>query len=243
MNRIVIAPDIFKDIDNTIIFDDNIKIINNTNLILEINSNTNLTIEIDSNITANIYLLISTSDVKLNYILNNNSNINIYGYTDNLDNGNVVINLNGINSNINYIMKTLSNKTINYKYMIYHNDINSSSNIINNGVNIDNGNLIIDISSYVPNGITGCNVNQISRIINLTNNKCIIRPNLLINEEDVTANHSALIGTFSNDEIFYLESRGINYKDTVNLLVKGFLYSKLDQQMKDIIKNKIEYWR
>ena len=53
----------------------------------------------------------------------------------------------------------------------------------------------------------------------MTENKCIIKPNLFIDEEDVVANHSALIGTFSSDEIFYLMSRGISKEESFNLLL------------------------
>lgn len=242
MNKIVIDKSRYQDIDDTIIYDKDIDIIKDTNLILEINDNIDININIETNINANIYLLINSEDIKLRYNLTTNSKLNVYGFTKHIDNNNIIINLNGINSNINYVMKTISSTTTNYKYMVYHNDKNTVSNIINNGVNIKDGNLVIDISSYIPKGITGCIANQISRIINLTTNKCIIRPNLLIDEEDVEANHSALIGTFSDDEIFYLESRGISYDDTVDLLTKGFIYSRLDDNMKDLIKE-IDYWR
>src|SRR5574344_1943010 len=242
MNKIVIDKSRYQDIDDTIIYDKDIHIIKDTNLILEINDNIDININIETNINANIYLLINSEDIKLRYNLTTNSKLNVYGFTKHIDNNNIIINLNGINSNINYVMKTISSTTTNYKYMVYHNDKNTVSNIINNGVNIKDGNLVIDISSYIPKGITGCTANQISRIINLTTNKCIIRPNLLIEEEDVEANHSALRGTFSDDEIFYLESRGISYDDTVDLLTKGFIYSRLDDNMKDLIKE-IDYWR
>ena len=60
----------------------------------------------------------------------------------------------------------------------------------------------------IPENKIGCVANQNNRIINLSDNKCEINPNLLIEENDVEANHSAHIGRFSNDEMFYLQSRG-----------------------------------
>ena len=92
----------------------------------------------------------------------------------------------------------------------------SASNIKNNGVCIERGNIIYQVSSFVPKEITGCIVNQNNRIINLTDNKCEIKPNLYIDSFDVEASHSALIGKFSDEEMFYIQSRGIDYNNALN---------------------------
>ena len=115
------------------------------------------------------------------------------------------------------------------------------SNIINHGVNINKGEIKFDISGFVPNNITGCNLNQDNRIINLTDNKCEIKPNLFIDENDVIAAHSAHIGKCNDDKIFYLETRGINKKEAEMLLIKGFLTSKLNDK-KQIEKIINKYW-
>ena len=106
-----------------------------------------------------------------------------------------------------------------------------------------NGKLEFNVSGFVSNGIVDCDINQSGRIINMTNNTCVIKPNLFIDENDVTANHSALIGTFSFDEIFYLMSRGICKKDAENLLTQGFLLKNITYY-KDSLKEIIDkYWR
>ena len=95
----------------------------------------------------------------------------------------------------------------------------------------------------MPNNIKKCEVNQDSRIINMTDNACIIKPNLFIDEEDVNANHSALIGTFSFEEVFYLMSRGINKKDADSLLTRGFLMKGINYY-KEYLEGLInKYWR
>lgn len=40
---------------------------------------------------------------------------------------------------------------------------------------------------------------------------------------DVISNHSAYIGKFSLEKVFYLESRGFSKKIAYQLLLKGFL--------------------
>ena len=69
---------------------------------------------------------------------------------------------------------------------------------------------------------------------------------MFIDLDDVIAKHGSVIGTFKEDQVFYLMSKGISYNDTVKLLIKGYLLSKIrvnvDIRMK--IMNIIDrYWR
>jgi len=122
--------------------------------------------------------------------------------------------------------------------VVYHNNKNTESNIINNSVNINEGTTNFNVTSVVYNGITNCVLNQTNKIINLNNKECKINPNLLIEENDVIANHSAIIGKFSEEEIFYLMSRGISRKEATNLLIKGFLINGIDNKKIDKIIEK-----
>ena len=70
---------------------------------------------------------------------------------------------------------------------------------------------------------SGCVCNQENQIINIRDGKSTICPNLLIDNYDVVSNHSAYIGKFSDDKLFYLMSRGISLKDAYKLLLNGFL--------------------
>jgi len=48
-------------------------------------------------------------------------------------------------------------------------------------------------------------------------------PELEIEEEDVTASHAASSGVVSEEDLFYLRSRGISRKRALDLIVEGFL--------------------
>jgi len=153
-----------------------------------------------------------------------------------------IFNLNGKHAKVNYIVKTIAKDEEKYDVLVYHNKGNTESNIINHGVNIKNGKIKFDVSGFVPNKITDCILNQNNQIINLTNNKCEIKPNLFIDENDVIANHSAHIGKCDENKLFYLKSRGITEKNAESLIIKGFLYSKIEE--KDIMEKLInKYWR
>lgn len=260
MNKINIVNNEIKvvDIDDSILytFTDNliktltVQILKNTSLLIDYDffENTKLEIVFIVNASANLKLYENkngiSSKIRTKYILNENSCLNVYKFNDiNEINENIVINLDGKNSTIKYILKTISIDKEKYDLIINHNNSNTTSYIKNNGVAIKEGKIIFNVSSFVPNGNKECNVNQINRIINLTNNKCKIDPNLYIDEFDVSANHSALIGKFSEQEMFYLMSRGISREDALILLIKGFLLSDYDLSNDQLNKKIEKYWR
>ena len=128
--------------------------------------------------------------------------------------------------------------------MIYHNACNTNSNINTNGVSIKDGNILFNVSSFIPKDITGCVATQDNRIINLNDKECIIKPNLYIDCDDVSASHSAWVGSFSEDDLFYLQSRGINRSDSTKLLLIGFLTSNMSSVICDYFNSVIDnYWR
>ena len=93
--------------------------------------------------------------------------------------------------------------------------------------------------------MSGCIANQNNRIINLSDKKSEIRPNLYIEEYDVSASHSAFIGRFKEEELFYLMSRGIPELEASRLLLKGFLLSDIsDKKMRKKIEQSTKNeWR
>ena len=80
----------------------------------------------------------------------------------------------------------------------------------------------------------------------INDNNCLIKPNLIIDNDDVIANHSSYIGYFKKDEIFYIKTRGINELDSEKLLVKSFLIGNMDisyEIRRIILENINSYWR
>ncbi len=233
-----------------------------TSLTLEINENTELELEynfkemtkietiiiVNKNAKLKLYEKIKGTNAKIRtkYYLKENAQVKISKFNDIEEiKEYTIINLDEKHANIEYNLKTISEHDENYDILTYHNASETISKINPNGVNIENGKLKFNVSSFVPNKIIKCDASQNSKIINLTNNECIINPNLYIDEYDVTANHSAWIGTFKQQELFYLMSRGINKSDATKLLIKGFLTNNLEirEEEKEYIKNKIDNWR
>ena len=229
-----------------------INVVKNTNLDIDIDLkedtklNFNIIVAANVNLNLNILTKGSTGKLQYKYKLNENSMSNVFKF-QNVDKIKemIIADLNGINASFIYNFKTISNQKETYDFHIFHNAKDTISNIKNNGVCIDEGVIIYQVSSFVPKNITGCIVNQNNRIINLTNNKSEIKPNLYIDCNDVTASHSALIGKFSDEEMFYIQSRGIDYKSAIKLLITGFLTSDISNAKitKNILRNINKYWR
>ena len=249
MNRIIISNNQF-DIKNIeykykedLINKLKLKIIKNTKLELIIDKEIKLDVNIELLDNVKLDLVVikkNKTKILTKYKLNNNSILNITEISDsNFINERNIIDLNGINSKINFILKTVCKDNEKYDIVVNHNNKNTISDIITNGVNIS-GNLYFTVTSYVIKGNKNCIVNQQNRIINLTDKECLIRPNLLIDEVDVTANHSALLGTFKDEELFYMQRLGLTKEKANKLLIEGFIKSNIKTTLANHFK---KYWR
>ena len=228
----------------------NIKVKKDTEIVIECKDALDIKLDICINILKGVHAKIyeykngGNYKYQYRYYLEKDSYIEIEKVIDaNNVLENTLINLNGENSKVDFNLKTISKTYEKYNFLVYHNAKKTVSNIINNGVNIKDGTLEFNVSTFIPNGIKKCNATQSGRIINKTKNECTIKPNLFIDENDVIANHSALIGTFKEEEIFYLMSRGIEKKEAENLLTKGFLLKNITYHKKTLEDIINKYWR
>ena len=69
------------------------------------------------------------------------------------------------------------------------------------------------------------------------------KPELEIYADDVKCSHGSASGSLNQDSIFYLMSRGLNYKQAKELLINGFLLDVVekitDSEVRNLIKNLI----
>ena len=213
---------------------------------------------------------IDCDDVRLEFMIDN-ANIEILDYSSdnylkikniyNIDNGSLRIdkfynnkqedeaidfNLMQDGDMIDYNFATISLGEENYIINVNHNNKNTISNIDNRSVALKNSKINYTINSRVLKDCVKSMLDQNTRIITLDECEAKISPNMFIDLDDVIAKHGSVIGTFKEDQVFYLMSKGISYNDTVKLLIKGYLLSKIrvnvDIRMKimDIIDR---YWR
>ena len=213
---------------------------------------------------------IDCDDVRLEFMIDN-AKIEILDYSSdnylkikniyNIDNGSLRIdkfynnkkvdeeidfNLMQDGDRVDYNFATISLGEENYIINVNHNNKNTISNIDNRSVALKNSKINYTINSRVLKDCVKSMLDQNTRIITLDECEAKISPNMFIDLDDVIAKHGSVIGTFKEDQVFYLMSKGISYNDTVKLLIKGYLLSKIkvnvDIRMKimDIIDR---YWR
>lgn len=164
---------------------------------------------------------------KIIYNVDENSKLVVYQYGIDIDNE-VVINLNGQFSSVSYHYSCINYNNHKYKITVNHNNTDTVSNIYNHAVNVDDNKLVFDITGNVLNISSRSICNQKNQILNIKNGKSTIIPKLLIDNFDVTSSHSAYIGKFKDEVLFYLMSRGISLKASYDLLIKGFLVNDCD---------------
>jgi len=188
------------------------------------------------------------NEICLVVLENVNITLNILGNRVNLDlrikvgkNSSLVINSFIIDGSINvysvledfnasfklYNSILATNDSLN-KIEVKHLSKNTNSYLKNHGFSLDGSKIIFDVDSYVPNDSSSCVAKQDNKIIGEDNSLSQINPNLYIDNYDIEASHSAYVGEFKEEEIFYLMSRGLTLEDSKFLLLKSFLVGSME---------------
>lgn len=147
--------------------------------------------------------------------------------------------LNGVGVNLTSKIHGLVKEKSKLDVLVYHNFPRTNSDLKHHFVTIKQGTIQLNVTGMVYQKIKGCVVNQENHIVNQNGKDSIIKPNLLIEENDIEASHSANIAPFANDILFYMQSRGISKKEAEKMLLKGFLQNDL-VEIDKIMK---KYWR
>ena len=191
----------------------------------------------------NIFTLIMSSSVKVSCMVECNSIFNMFSINSSLS-----VNIDLLKDDINYryAYSTINKDNNDYEININHLGNNITSNITNHGINTEDNKLLFVINTIVPKNSLNITTNQDSKIIVLKDNNASIKPNLLIDNDDIEANHAAYIGRFKEEELFYLMTRGIKKEDAVDLMIKSFLIGNMEINLeeKELILDTINaYWR
>lgn len=135
--------------------------------------------------------------------------------------------LDGKYSSVSYNFSSICRDEEDYHIKIFHNESKVSSFVRNRCMGNDESKICFVIDSILDKGNVGCVMDQNTKIMCQGDVDAKISPNMFILENDVVANHGSVIGRFSEDEMFYLMSRGICEEEAVKLLVRGFILSNL----------------
>jgi len=106
----------------------------------------------------------------------------------------------------------------------------------NNSKGVYQGKIFVNSKAQKTDGY------QLSKALLLNENtEFDAKPELEIYADDVKCSHGSTSGNLDENSIFYLMSRGLNYQQSRELLINGFLIDVIekitDQEIKDLIKN------
>lgn len=217
MNKMIVSKD-YQELRKPILIDHNEKnrcILNNEENI----------IEVKDQVVASLTILGEDVRANVHIHLGKNSKLEVYHIV--LD-GQTKIKVDlDENSEIEYHVAGIGSKEAVVAEVITHSASNTKSNFYNHALSL-NETFSFQVDGIVPKSSKGCICNQENKIICLSGGKGEIKPNLYIENYDVVANHSAFVGRFDKDTMFFLASRGLSLESSYQLLVKGFLFEKME---------------
>ena len=184
------------------------------------------------NINGEVILNIDNEIInKLDIILNDNSSLELYKYND--CNSELIVNIYQVNnSRLEYnesIVNDFQNKLIINNYI--KGDNNYSNICIRNVCNKLDSEILINVN-VDKNTINNVALEDLKGINN--GGFIHIEPNIICNSNEVSANHLTTIGRIDIDSINYLLGKGININNAKDILLKGFIFSNMNDYIKDI---------
>lgn len=186
----------------------------------------------------------SSKKTNRHFVVEKNANLSLKNISAYALDAFVNIDLNGEGASVVNNVLLMTKEEANYNTSVMHNDKHTSSKVSNYGISLDNGGITYKTTGKINRGFSSSSCEQLSRGI-IAGDKAYVKalPILLIDEYDVKANHGASIGKMSDDELFYLMSRGLTKQEAFKLILSGiinpFLESLLDENFRDKISESI----
>lgn len=201
-----------------------------TLLIKDIEDKEDIHFEVEDN--SELYLSIfankAINNLKITAKVGENSRIIAYfaDFTTEKNKLDVAIDLAKSEANCEWHLASLSSKNDdkNIAVSIFHNASNTHGKIDNYGVCKDTSKLMFSGISHIEKGCHQSTSHQNAKIVVFDDNcKAIAKPILKIDENDIEASHAAVVGKVSDDQIFYLTSRGLTVDEAKLLITLGYL--------------------
>ncbi len=219
-----------------------IKIKNGNKIVLHTTANE------DAEVT---YLLWDECKTKIsfeeNHSVKRNAIVNIaYGeINQNEMDRNLRINLEEENAKASLSSATLTSVKKHYDINVTSKASHTFGEMKNFSVVLDGGDYYMNAVGAIEHGAIGSESHQTSRALCFDpemNAKII--PVLLIDENDVKASHATSVGRVDEDQLYYLQSRGLTPKQCTALISTGYLLPVTevihDEELKNVLKKELE---
>lgn len=174
-------------------------------------------------------------DLNINLKKGSQLEYNRLGYNPS-QNGKIVIN-HEENSKIkfNYSIICKNDFELNVDVLEDSNNLDNEFNL--RVINETNATILVNATGKVKKDTHGNIILEDLRGLNLQNGTIKMLPNLIVDSNDVIANHNVTISNVFEEDLFYLKAKGLNDDSARNLLKTGFILSIFnDKEFKEKIK-------
>jgi len=134
----------------------------------------------------------------------------------------------------------LVNQDHEVQYIFEHEAEHTTGSMENYAVIVEQGLLKLHAIGHIHKSAYFSETHQSTRVLSLANaQKAVLYPQLIIDNNEVLASHSASTGQLDDEHLYYLESRGLNKQAAIRLVVQGYLSSIADHIVDEGIKQSI----
>lgn len=144
---------------------------------------------------------------------------------------------------------TIAADAINYNIQCVHAAPHTQGVMENYGVVLQGAKVEIVANGTIGKGMSGSRSHQTSRFLTFDNQQSVkIIPMLLIDENDVEASHAMSLGQPDENQLYYMQSRGLSRDQAIQVIAAGYLMpigdvledDTLKQQLQEEIEQKVQ---
>ena len=153
----------------------------------------------------------------------------------------------GANANVH--TATVCGSVVNYDMTIQHQAPYTRGNMENYGIVMRDSKWDIIATGQIKRGCYQSKAHQTTRILTLDDKQTVkVLPILLIDENDVEASHANSLGQPDENQLYYMQSRGMSRAQAIQLLTIGYLLpivnviddERVQQQIREEIEKKVQ---
>ena len=136
------------------------------------------------------------------------------------------------------VLSLAKNAKKDFVFHVNHLAPETKSSVSNYGISFENGKNSFKVNGIIKSNMKNSDVRQITKGLILDpTGECLAEPILLIDYYDVKAYHGATIGKISDDDLFYLMSRGLTKDEAFMLIINGLIEPFVKNIHDDNVKN------
>ena len=124
---------------------------------------------------------------------------------------------------------------------VIHSAPHTTATMSNYGITKDESRLIFKGTGTIEKGAVKTNTKQVAKIIVFDpKSDGVASPALVIDDNDVSASHAAVVGRLNEEHLYYLQSRGVSLEEAKRLIAAGYLKPIEAGFADENVKNRID---